>query len=188
MLVNLGAMSVRMRFNEEKATQTAAYLLRKAGGTMSYLKLIKLLYLVDREALLRWGRPVTTDRFVSMPHGPVVSGIYDLISVGPDQCCSTWHQHIERCAQYDVRLATDIGVDELSAAEENLLDEIYAVHGSKSKWTLRDETHDLPEWRNPNGSSIPIEFEDVLRVNGQSEADIAAIVSELEQLQLVSLL
>ena len=36
------------------------------GGKMSYMKLLKLLYLVDREALLRWGRPVSTDRYVSM--------------------------------------------------------------------------------------------------------------------------
>ena len=33
---------------------------------MSYMKLLKLLHLVDREALLRWGRPVSTDRYVSM--------------------------------------------------------------------------------------------------------------------------
>ena len=46
---------------------------------MSYLKLIKMLYFLDREALLRWGRPVTTDRYVSMDNGPVVSRIYDLI-------------------------------------------------------------------------------------------------------------
>jgi uncharacterized phage-associated protein len=47
---------------------------------MAYIKLIKLLYLADREALLRWGRPITTDRHVSMPKGPVVSQIYDLIT------------------------------------------------------------------------------------------------------------
>ena len=45
---------------------------------MSYLKLLKLLYIVERTALLRWGRPVTFDRFVSMPHGPVMSRTYDL--------------------------------------------------------------------------------------------------------------
>ena len=34
---------------------------------MSYMKLIKLLYLADREALARWGRPITTDQYVSTP-------------------------------------------------------------------------------------------------------------------------
>ena len=93
---------------------------------MPYLKLIKLLYFVDREALLRWGRPVTTDRLVSMPHGPVVSRIYDLISVGPDnRPASPWHQHIVRSGQYEVRLSNPTEMSELSRAEERLLDEIW---------------------------------------------------------------
>jgi hypothetical protein len=47
-----------LRFNDpEKATEAAAKFLKLRGGRMSYLKLIKLLYLLDREALLRWGRP-----------------------------------------------------------------------------------------------------------------------------------
>jgi len=55
-------------FNEAKATQAAALLLKLRGGRMNYMKLIKLLYLVDRTALIRWGRPVTFDSYCSMPH------------------------------------------------------------------------------------------------------------------------
>ena len=50
-----------LRFNERRATEAAARFLKLRGGRMKYLKLIKLLYFLDREALLRWGRPVTTD-------------------------------------------------------------------------------------------------------------------------------
>jgi uncharacterized phage-associated protein len=64
-----------MRFNERKATQAAAYLLKRRGGKMSYMKLIKLLYFADRVALSRFGRPITTDRYVSMDRGPVLSHI-----------------------------------------------------------------------------------------------------------------
>ena len=60
------------RFNERRATEAAARFLKLRGGRMSYLKLIKLIYFLDREALLRWGRPVTGDRYVSMDNGPVV--------------------------------------------------------------------------------------------------------------------
>lgn len=41
-------------FDEAKATQVAAAILRMRGGRMHYIKLIKLLYLVDRESLLNW--------------------------------------------------------------------------------------------------------------------------------------
>lgn len=64
---------MRTRYREEKATEAAARLLKLRGGAMSHMKLIKLLYLLDREAYVRWGRPVTYDTYVSMPHGPVLS-------------------------------------------------------------------------------------------------------------------
>src|SRR5207249_3792384 len=77
-------MSARIRFNERKATQAAAHLLRLRGGSMSYLKLIKLLYLADREALLRWGRPISTDCYMAMDRGPVLSRVLDLATDGED--------------------------------------------------------------------------------------------------------
>ena len=179
-------MRFYLPFNEEKATQVAGALLNKAGGTMAYLKLIKLLYYVDREALLQWGRPVTTDSLVSMPHGPVVSRIYDLISVGPREdgqgSPSAWHRHITRSGQYDVTLSAATSDDELSIAENGVISQIWDRHGQKSKWMLRDETHDLPEWQDPNGSSIPIEYEDILRAENRSSDEIDAVHSELMNL------
>jgi uncharacterized phage-associated protein len=46
---------------------------------MSFLKLIKLMYLADRRALLEQGRSITFDRYVSMDHGAVLSQTYNLI-------------------------------------------------------------------------------------------------------------
>lgn len=98
-------MFVRLRFNEAKATQAAARFLKLRGGRMSYMKLIKLLYLLDREALLRWGRTVTTDRHVSMPQGPVVSQICDLIrEERPPGLESFWRAHISEPRNWEVEL------------------------------------------------------------------------------------
>ena len=177
---------VRLQFNEAKATQAAAHLLKLRGGKMSYLKLIKLLYFVDREALLRWGRPVTTDRYVSMSHGPVVSRIYDLVSDEPDPKRHTvWHRYISVPQDWEVSLLADPSSDELSPAEEELIDEIFARYSRKSRWELRDISHDLPEWEDPQGSTIPIEYRDILRVGGKTEAEIAAIEDDLENLAAV---
>ena len=90
---------MRLRFNEAKATQAAALMPELRGGQMSYLKLIKLLYLLDREALLRWGRPITTDTYIAMDNGPVVSRICDLIREEPDPRSGTgrvWRKYITR--------------------------------------------------------------------------------------------
>ena len=44
-------------FDERRAAQAASLLLERRAGRMPYIKLIKLLYLADREALIETGRP-----------------------------------------------------------------------------------------------------------------------------------
>src|ERR1700687_4607723 len=97
-----------LRFNERRATEAAARFLTLRGGRMSYLKLIKMLYFLDRAALLRWGRPVTPARYVSRDNGPVVSRIYDLIreeaAPGTD---SIWRHYISAPQEWEVALLAD---------------------------------------------------------------------------------
>jgi len=169
-----------MAFDEQKATEAAAYLLRLRGGKMSYLKLIKLLYLADREALGRWGFSVTNDRYVSMPHGPVVSNTYNLmIDEGEKPFGSRFIT--PPLGQYELALTSEIcPVDKLSRAEEKLLTEIFARFGQMNRWELRDYTHSLPEWHDPSGSSLPISIREILEAQNLPPEDIAAITREIE--------
>lgn len=169
-----------MRFNEAKATQVAALLLKLRGThRMKFLKLVKLMYIVDREALARWGRPVSTDTYVSMDKGPVLSRVYSLIS--EEQCePAFWARHIVPASDHDVRLDADPGDQELSRAEDELIREVFARHGHKNRWQIVDELHRLPEWQDPHGSMIPITIRDILSALGKSRADIAAIEEALE--------
>src|SRR5258705_6624824 len=99
----MGAMLMRMRFNEQKTTEAAAHLIKRRGqGYMSYMKLIKLLYFADREALLRWGSPITADTFYSMDRGPVLSRVHDLVTEGasPDES-HYWEQHLQPCGDHE---------------------------------------------------------------------------------------
>jgi uncharacterized phage-associated protein len=178
---------MRMKFNEAKATQAAARLLRLRGGRMHYMKLIKLLYLVDRCALLNWGYPVTTDSHVSMDKGPVLSQVLNLINEGSD--AGVWSQYISDPDDYQVRLkAEDLPSEELSVAEEKLIDGIFAEYGKFSRWQLVDILHGLPEWQDPKGSAIPIQFSDILKAGGKTESEIAAVMAELESLNASELL
>jgi uncharacterized phage-associated protein len=175
---------MRTRFREDKTTQAAAKLLRLRGGKMSHLKLIKLLYLLDREALLRFGRPVTFDWYYSMPHGPVLSYTLDLINGerAPGEP-SYWGEYIAEKSHHEVGLrpGRECPVDQLSPAEEQLIEEVFARYGRMSRWELRDFSHTLPEWTDPRGSSVRIEHRDILRAGGTSEEDIAHIEAELEE-------
>ena len=170
-----------LRFDEAKATQAAAKFLALRGGRMHYLKLIKLLYLLDRAALLRWGIPVTTDRYVSMDHGPVVSRIYSLITEEIPK--PVWAEYISApMGEYEVQLQRGAPTDRLSRAEERLIEEIHREYGHRSRWDLVNYLHTLPEWKSPNGSSIPIHLRDILEAGGEDETEIRATIRELESL------
>lgn len=181
---------MRLRFNEAKATEAAARLIELRGGKMSYMKLIKLLYLADREALLRWGRPITTDRYVSMDHGPVVSNVYELIRAEPQPGRGQyWRRFVSAPdGDYDVSLLATPAPAELSQAEDLLLQEVFALHGGKTRWQLRDFCHTLSEWQDPEGGAIAIEYHDILQAAGKTPAEIAAVEQELDTLALADAL
>lgn len=176
---------MRTRFRQEKTTEAAARLLKRRGGRMSHLKLIKLLYLLDREAYVRWGRPVTHDSYVSMPHGPVLSFTLDLINEPEYSEGAYWHRFISPKADHEVSLATaTIPNEHLSAAEEELIDEVFAKYGHLSRWELRDLAHTLPEWEDPNGSSRPIDPAEILKSAGYSDEQIRDIENDLAESRL----
>jgi uncharacterized phage-associated protein len=137
---------------------------------------------VDREALLRLGRPVTHDSYVSMPHGPVLSATLHRINEPAQSQGAYWHRYIAPKHNHEVRLVSpDAPNDQLSPAEEQLIDEVFHKFGRMSRWELRDFTHTLPEWRDPRGSSRPIDWADILRGEGYSNEDIDEIAADLEE-------
>ena len=172
-------------FNEKKATQAAARFLQLAGGSSNYMVLIKHLYLLDRGALLRWGRLVTYDDFFEMKLGPVLSQVHDLITEMqlPDED-SYWTKFIsEPFGHFFVRLNCDPGNDELSEAEENLIAEIYVTYGHYKPFELVDLLHKiLPELKGVSKGSKPISITDILRAEKKTAQEISSIEMEIESL------
>ncbi len=199
-------------FSNEKTTQAAAKFVKRAGGSIPYIVLLKLLYVADKEMLLTWGVPMTYDQWFSMRHGPVLSNTYNLIKTTlpesqegtpPHQVQTEantyWHTYLRKSLN-NLSLAEDPGDDLLSEAEDHIIDQTFNELGSKQKWDLVDWTHGLPEWSDPGNSSAPITYEDVLRVNGLSaeaikdamnhiytERDIASSLAKLEDHEQKSL-
>ena len=171
-----------MRFNERKATQAAAYLLNLRGGRMSYLKLIKLLYWADRAALARWGRPITTDRHVSMDRGPVLSHVLDLVNDGdvPDEGL-IWGAAVSAPDNYEVQLKADPGDDELSEAEVGVLEEVWAaIRPHEPLGALLNWRTGCPNGKNPVGQRDPQRsYRDILAAQGIGDEEIEAIEEEI---------
>jgi uncharacterized phage-associated protein len=170
-----------LTFREEAATQAAAHLLRRSGGSLPYIKLLKLLYLADRKALLELGRPITFDRYVSMQHGPVLSRTYDLMVAeeAPGEH-SYWREHISEPHDYAVQLRSEAPPrGALSPAQEAVLDAVFDEFGGMDRWKLVDFTHTLPEWQDPHGSSLPLPIRDILRAGGVDDDAAEAIEHDL---------
>jgi len=147
-------------FNESKVAEMAAYLLLKSGGRMPYLKLMKLLYLADRESMARYGFPISDDHMVSMIHGPVLSRTLNLMN-GDSRSQAKWGQLISAPISYDLALRglfnPESDIDELSKADLEVLDAVWQQFGHFGAFPLRDYTHEhCAEWVDPDGSSFPI--------------------------------
>ena len=167
-----------LKFREDRATQIAALLITKEGGSINIVKLIKLMYYVDRAAIIRWGYPVTSDSHYSLPNGPILSFTLNLINEDMDG--SYWTQYISSREAHKVCLLESPSTDALSEAEISLIDEIYDQLGDLKPFQLVELSHLLPEWEDPQGSRRPISYRTILKSEGYSEEDIEDIFSDLD--------
>jgi hypothetical protein len=171
---------ITMQYNEKRSTQIAAQLIREAGGELNYMLLLKLLYLIDREALLQWGTPLTGDAYISARYGPLLRLTHDLITEQIPEAelkSSFWKNHVETDG-YQVRLKADTGDDELSQADEHLISDIFGKYFAKYKelggdvFAFCDYLHTiLPEYKSArHGESFALDYHDIL-VAGQKRPE-----------------
>jgi uncharacterized phage-associated protein len=160
-----------------KIIQAASVLLRCEHKQMSYLRLLKLLYIADREALKEVGRPILGTRPVAMKHGPLHSIVYDLIK-GQHLEEPLWSQYIER-DRYQLKLVQDPGVGNLSRYEIKKLTDVCERYAHVDDWALAELTHEFAEWQKNyrEHTAVPISLDDILDALGRS-ADKAAILQD----------
>lgn len=181
--------TMKFFYNPRKAAQTAAFLVRLNGGRMDVFSLIKVLYLSDRRALVERGRPITGDVMVSMPHGPVLSRIYDEIKAPAEVQDESWSKHLKGRDENMVSLREqNPASDELSDYERAILTETHSNYAHYGPMELRAITHRLPEYVDPQGSSIPIDPVKILREEGWSDEEIEeALMSAREEIFLAGI-
>lgn len=175
------------RFNEAKTTEAAVLFLKKNNAAMNYMKLIKLLYLADRAALLSWGRPITGDSYVSMKKGPILSNVLDLINSGADPSHkSLWHQFISAPSKYNISLRKEPVFDELSKREKKAIEKVFEEYKGCNQWEMVDICHkNLPEWKDPGGSTFPIYIKDILRALKKTDKEIQQLEDEVRNMHFV---
>ena len=157
-----------VRFDTIKVTQAAGVLLKRYNGFITRKRLLKLLYITDRELIQQTHRPLTGDQPVAMDYGPVLSKTYDLLK-GETSGYELWNRYIQQIAPYTHRLIEDPGIGKLSKLELSKLDEVTQRYWWIDDDELSDLTHDFPEWKRnepPKGSRKVIPIEHVLEALG----------------------
>ncbi|MBV6321378.1 Panacea domain-containing protein [Duganella violaceipulchra] len=177
-------------FDEKKASQAAAYFLFRSGGKMEMpvLKLVKLLYLAERRSFQLYSEPMIGDRVVSMPHGPVLSITYNHMNGDLESADGGWTTWMRSRVGNDIGLREGVlrspqdDLLELSDADLEILEQTWDVFGPMDQFEIRDYTHDhCPEWRDPNGSMIPMTYGDLfnaLEFSQDRQNDSLALLEE----------
>ena len=175
---------MHIMYSEHKAAQMCAFFLSKVdGGKMPHLKLIKLLYLADRESYRRYGYGISGDAMVSMPHGPVLSQTLDHINGYIKSSPGGWRDWLADKADHQVQLKkkniTRRDLKEMSECDIEVMSAVWEKFRRMDQWKISHYTHaHCAEWEDPNGSSRPISREKILQAVGYSAEQAKEIAEE----------
>jgi uncharacterized phage-associated protein len=153
-------------YNPRKATQAVAYLVSLSGGSMDLWRMLKLVYLFDRASIIETGASITGDALDSLPFGPTPSRIYDNTKTERDDRHKdrVWREYLTESVNNEVRLqSATFLTSELSQFERDIIKKTWLEYANCPTDELWKIVHSLPEYQNPQGSSLSIDPEQILR-------------------------
>ena len=127
--------NITFQFNQTKAIEAILYLAPKVVDSDIY-GICKLLYLVDKTSLEKYGRFVFGETYVAMEEGATPSGAYDLLK----SAAQTSNSEI-RIEGNDIIPLREPNLDYLSESDVECLDQIINVYG-KAPRLRRADAHD----------------------------------------------
>lgn len=162
-------------FEEERAGQAAAWLLRGHGEPMPALKVVALLYLVDRISFIESTYPLTGDEFVAAQDGPTLRTLRLLASGAPCSAGDEWRRYVQPVAddQWTHTHETDFAA--LSEFDCERLGDVLVRYRTATYDELSESARCLPEWHPPDGALQPIDPAVILRHAGYEEIEIEEV-------------
>lgn len=169
-------------FSVSKLVHVVAFFLQKGGGSMSKLKLMKLLYLSERESLLLFGFGIVSDKLCSLPSGPALVGTAELLSgsFASDEL-DGWIKHSgDHVVELKKSNVSVNDLDELSLSDLEILEKVWENCGKMDKWQIRDYVcHHCPEWS--GDSVVPITFEELFLACGMNKDEACVVANEIKE-------
>ena len=150
---------------ERQAAQLAAAFILKAGRPVGVVRLMKLMYLAEREAIRRHGLPIVFDDVYAMREGMALSRTLALMTAEQDTPTNgEWAQHIAPPSHRGIDIcqgAGDSSLDGLSQSDMEVVDFVWEKHGRSSRDELVHDVHHrlgewLELWDDPNRGSAAV--------------------------------
>ena len=139
-------MPYQLTFDADKSLAATAYLAKQSGETM--YTILKMVYLVDRLHLKRYGRTITGDKFIAMKEGATPSRIYDSMKfLRGERKKRNWLPDASKFLvvdpkTHDVSVIKMPALDVLSATDIECLDAVLKILRQKKRWHVHKLAHD----------------------------------------------
>jgi uncharacterized phage-associated protein len=171
--------NIKFTFNSDKASQAILWLIQRNNGSMDKLKLVKLLFLADREHLAKYGRPIIGGTYYTMDYGPVSSELLNYLEVAEG---GTLPFRVED--QFKLVVNQPCDEEWLSQSDLDVLDGIYKGYGHIDRFLLSNITHQLKVYKKnepAKGGRNYLSYEDFfLDLDDKAQKMLALIREEQE--------
>ena len=138
-------------FNAEKAIELILYIAGHIEEPTSH-SILQILYFADKEHLEKYGRFICGDKYAAMKHGPVPSGVYDLLKLVRGDLSPTFklspeivgsvYQSIDIYESVKIKNKREPDLEMFSASDIECLNNSIKKYGSLSFNMLTDLSHD----------------------------------------------
>ncbi|AJX94693.1 Panacea domain-containing protein [Burkholderia pseudomallei] len=177
-------------FNPRKAADSAAYLLFRAEAPMSSVKLMRLLYLAERESFVRFGEPLTGDELFADKKGPILRETHRRLNGD----AGGWEGQFRRLGSHSIALETPAPSKEyfarstvLSDADIEVLDAVWEQFGKLDQTHLADYLHTkCLEWTDSRGEASEVTHERLFKALGYSREQIEELLQRLAELDNIN--
>lgn len=141
---------VRFQISWEKAIEALVWLANEKPGISIYY-VAKVLFYADKEHLIEYGRPIIGDTYIAMQHGPVPSGVKNLVDrdswLDPDLLERVSDATVvERGSHPSITAKRPPNLDVLSETDLACLRNSLRTYGDMPFGRLRELTHEERAW------------------------------------------
>lgn len=140
---------IRFDFHPRKFASAVAYIAgRKASVTKK--ELCKLIFFADQQHLLRYGRPITGDRYHALPQGPVPSNGLNMLNehfYAHQDDIETMREFGQLVGNISFRPRRKADLSVFSRSDIRVLDEVLDQFGHLTAEQLEDLSHREAAWK-----------------------------------------